>query len=122
VIRGPAAITHRPNRELATAPVSHQKRPHQNATNAIEPKRNHSKINEAILGRLVTMSKIRTRPKCVPTGSLHQSEFGDRIKGVDQAQRIAAGKEILAAFEEGLAGFPAVQKPGQELAGHLACQ
>jgi len=31
----------------ATAPVSHQKRPHRNATNAIECKRNRSKINEA---------------------------------------------------------------------------
>jgi hypothetical protein len=43
----PAAIAHRPNRELATAPVSHQKRPHRNATNAIERRRNRSKINEA---------------------------------------------------------------------------
>jgi hypothetical protein len=31
----------------ATAPVSHQKRPHQNATNAIKRRRKHSKINEA---------------------------------------------------------------------------
>jgi hypothetical protein len=30
-----------------TAPVSHQKRPQQNATNAIEGKRKLSKINEA---------------------------------------------------------------------------
>jgi hypothetical protein len=37
----------RPNRELATAPVSLQKRPHRNATNAIERRRNNSKINEA---------------------------------------------------------------------------
>jgi hypothetical protein len=29
------------------APVSHQKRPDRNATNAIEIKRKHSKINEA---------------------------------------------------------------------------
>jgi hypothetical protein len=31
----------------ATAPVSHQKRPHQNATNAIERTRNDRKVNEA---------------------------------------------------------------------------
>ncbi|UPK06965.1 hypothetical protein [Bradyrhizobium sp. 170] len=43
----PAAIAHRPNRELVTAPVSHQKRPHRNATNAIERRRKRSKINEA---------------------------------------------------------------------------
>jgi|SRR5882724_2901748 len=41
-------MAHRPNRDLATAPVSHQKRPHQNATNAIERTRNRSKINEAV--------------------------------------------------------------------------
>jgi len=46
-ISGPAAMAHRPNRELATAPDSHQKRPHRDATNAIERKRNRSKINEA---------------------------------------------------------------------------
>jgi hypothetical protein len=41
-------MAHRPNRDLATAPVSHQKRPHQNATNAIERTQNRSKINEAV--------------------------------------------------------------------------
>jgi hypothetical protein len=33
-----AAIAHRPSRELASASVSHQKRPHRNATKAIETK------------------------------------------------------------------------------------
>jgi hypothetical protein len=41
-------MAHRPNRDLATAPVSHQKRPHQNATNAIERTQNRSKINETV--------------------------------------------------------------------------
>src|SRR5262245_53788173 len=59
--------------------------------------------------------KSAPRSKCVPIGSLHQSEFGDRIEGVDQAERIAAGQEIPAAFEERLAGFLAVEKAGQEL-------
>jgi hypothetical protein len=46
-LEGPEAITHRPNPGWATAPVSHQKRPHQDATNATERKRTRSKINEA---------------------------------------------------------------------------
>jgi len=32
--------------EMPTAPVSHQKRPQQSATNAIKGKRKHSEINE----------------------------------------------------------------------------
>jgi len=35
-----------PNDEMPTAPVSHQKRPQQSATNAIKGKRKHSEINE----------------------------------------------------------------------------
>ena len=54
------------------------------------------------------------------TSSLHQSEFSDRIERVDQAQWIAAGKQIAAAFEERFAGCLAVEKPLQELAGHFA--
>jgi hypothetical protein len=36
-----------PNNEMRTAPVSHQKRPQQSATNAIKGKPKHSEINEA---------------------------------------------------------------------------
>src|SRR5258708_7176934 len=37
----------KPNAEMRTAPVSHQKLPQQSATNAIKGNRKHSEINEA---------------------------------------------------------------------------
>ena len=55
----PAA--HRLNRRLPTAPVSHRKRPYQDATNGIEPKRKCSKINEADLYPLLMTVWLQVR-------------------------------------------------------------
>jgi hypothetical protein len=46
---------------LNTAPVSHQKQPHQNATNAIEIEQKRRKINDVILPLITVWLQVRVR-------------------------------------------------------------
>src|SRR5229473_632901 len=71
-VRGPA---------VRAAPVSHQKQPQRNATNAIEIKQKHSKINETDPYSAAHNGLVAGSSPAGPTSLRSQSEEGCRAKG-----------------------------------------